>query len=230
MNQFASNPFAGMTSGDQTSGTRHPFLGGDRGEALEGDYKLVIKRVAVRGRQKPYYIIEVLIEESNQPQRPVGMTCSCFIDLTNTDMRGKNISGFIAAAYGVDPTTLEKDSTATPWDGQEWGEYAQWSAGDANPFAERKIGCRVMTTITKNNTEFSVHNWVPYDMMVIPARTFAQPRAVLPQPGIPATGFGQTGAFTPPAPPGAAPQPNPAPQGGFKPGGFSGGSWGGPKQ
>lgn len=227
MNQFAGNPFAGMTSGDQTSGTRHPFLGGDKGEALEGDYKLLVKRVAVRGRQKPYYIIEVQIEESNQPQRPVGMTCSCFIDLTNTDMRGKNISGFISAVFGVDPTTLEKDSAATPWDGQEWGAYAQWSVAEDNPLAERKIGCRVMTTITKNNTEFSVHNWVPYDMMIVPARVFAQPQ---PRPvAVPAAGFGQTGAFTPPAPPGPQPSPAPTP-GGFKPGGgFSGGSWGGPK-
>lgn len=245
MNQFAGNPFAGMTSGDQSSGTRYPFLGGggDNEDPIEGDYKLLIKRVALRGRQKPYYVVEVLIEESNQPQRPVGMMCSCFTDATNVDMRGKNICGFLSAAFGVDPTTLEKDSLTTPWDGQAWADYVPWSYSDENPLAERRVGCRVQTTTTKAGNPFSVHNWVPYDMMIVPARTFAQPRQAPAQQGIPQTGFGQTGAFAPPPPPSqisgggaAGPGPSfaaPAPAqntGGFKPGGFKGGSWGGPQR
>jgi hypothetical protein len=228
---YAMNPFAGMTSGDQSAGTRYPFLGGDKDDPFDGDYKLVIHTTAVRGRNKPFYVIEVEVVESNQPRRPVGMRCSCFIDLTNVDLRGRNISGFISAVYGVDPTTLVKDSTTTPWDGKEWGDYANWSVGGTNPFAGMKVGCRVQTIETKAGNDFSAHNWVPYAQMVVPERTFVQqpPRQAVPQqPQQP-----PQGGFAPPggAAPGAPVPPLPAQQGGFgQPGGqWNGGAWGGPQ-
>jgi hypothetical protein len=218
MNQYAMNPFAGMTSGDQSGFARNPFLGGGENEdPIEGDYKLRLLRVATAQR-KPLYVIETEILESNQPLRPAGMRCVSMIDLANVDLRGRNIAGFLSAVFGHDPTTLQKDSTVTPWDGQTWGEYAAWSVREDNPLAGREVGCRVQPIKTKAGGDFSLHVWVPMQLMTVPARARQQSFAAVPPPpqppGAAPGGFATPGGFTPP---GAAPQPPGAAPGGFVP-------------
>jgi hypothetical protein len=212
---YGQNPFSGITSGDQAGGARYPFLGGDKGDPLNGDYKLNIHQIVIRGRGKPNYIVEVDILESNQPQRPPGMRCVCFIDITNADTRGKHLCGLISSIYGYDPLTLPKDSAVAPWtelvNGQQvnvaWADYIQWSCSEQNPFANRKVGCNVRTTETAAGNDFSLHTWIPYDKMIIPAAapiTVARPVPQMQQPM-----QLQGGGF---APPGSAPGFAPAPQ------------------
>lgn len=219
MNQpYSNNPFAGMTSGDQSIGVRYPYL-------EDGDYKLKIHKAVVRGRSKPFYIIEHEVIESNVPSRPPGMRCCSFIDLSNKDMRGKNVTGFLCAVFGVDPTQLPKDSAVAPWVDQnagrnvEWAEYANWSVQENNPLAGAQVGCRVQTTQTQAGDDFSVHNWTPLAMMtigpVVQPRAPRQQQPQLPQGPAPA-GAGNWG------PPGAGQMPaGGAPQGG---------GWGPPQQ
>lgn len=242
---YGQNPFAGITSGDQAGGARYPFLGGDKGDPLNGDYKLSIHQIVIRGRSKPNYIVEVDILESNQPQRPAGMRCVCFIDIHNADTRGKHLCGLICAIYGYDPLTLPKDSAVAPWtdliNGQQvnvpWDQYIQWSCSDQNPFANRKVGCTVRTIETAQGNDFSLHNWKPFDTMIIPAAApFAvaaaarvaapatpamAPGGFAPPPGAPAPGFGPPAGQQPGfgAPVGPAPGyvPGPVSQQGFQP-------------
>lgn len=228
MNQqgYNQNPFAGMTSGDQSIGVRYPYL-------EDGDYKLKIHKTVVRGRQKPFYIIEHEVIESNVPSRPPGMRCCSFIDLSNKDMRGKNVTGFLCAVFGVDPTQLPKDSVVAPWVDQnagrnvEWAEYANWSVQENNPLAGAQVGCRVVTVQTQaTGDDFSVHQWVPMSLMTIgPVVQRAPKQPQLPSGPAPAgaanwgpPGAGQMpqqpqgGGWGPPGGPAGQPQPQPPQQ------------------
>jgi hypothetical protein len=149
-----SYQFPTLDSGDQSIGARYPFL-------EDGTHRLVIHRIAVRGRSKAMFIIESEVLETNNTECPPGSRRSSFIDLTNADMRGKNIAGFLAAVFGVEPTTLAKGSTTTPWDGRTWTEYAAWSASEQNPLAGRKVDAFVQTIQTQEGSDFSAHNWSP---------------------------------------------------------------------
>lgn len=199
---FRANPFEGMTSGDQSVGERLPFLD-------DGDYKLRIQKTVIRGRDKPYFISELEILDSNVPTRPKGMRCVSFVaDLTNASMRGKNIAGYITAVFGFDPAQLPKDSVVAPWidpsagRNVSWGEYAPWVAGEENPFAGREVGCRVRTILTQETkSEFSQHIWVPIQMMVIPPHPHVSDRKPKSQ-AAPAGAPGATpGAWGPPGGP-----------------------------
>ena len=179
---FNANPFAGMTSGDQT-GSRRPYL-------EDGYYKLLIQankyKPARSGKQ--LYITEVRITASNVAARPVGMECSCFIDMGNMDMRGKNLSALASAVYGFDPKKLPKDSVIAPWNDPQyqrplrWDEYALMSIGDNQPWVGREVGCHVTTIDTKGGGEFSLHEWAPAEGFVIPAPA-PQVQQAAPPPG-----------------------------------------------
>ncbi len=226
--QQGYNPFGDLNSGDQSFGARHPYL-------EEGDYKLLVKRCSTRGRSgKSFFVAEVEVLESNVPSRPAGITCSYFVDLSNIDTRGRHMAGFLASVFGVDPGTLKKDSTTTPWDGRTWTEYAGWSVSEANPLAGRKVGCRVQEIAKKDGDPFSLHTFSPYETMIIPAVRTVTPK-VEPAPADLArmgVGGGAPGFMAPPPMPGAAPQgfgppagfnpaaagaAGPAPLGGFAP-------------
>jgi len=199
-----------INSGDQSFGARLPYL-------VDGDFNLEISKVQIRGRKEPFYIIEVDVLESNAPDRPAGAKCVAMIDLTKVDTRGKHICSFIAAAFGVDPLTLPKNSVSTPWDGQSWNAYMDWTAGEQNPIAKRRVTCNVTTTKTQAGGDFSLHTWSVFDPnKKLPPRVVQQyaPQGAPAQGVFAAPGAPQGGGFQ--APP---PQPNAAPQG-FQQGGF----------
>jgi hypothetical protein len=174
---FAANPFAGLTSGDQTA-VRNPYL-------EEGDYKLKVEGIKFKPARsgKMLYIIEVEIVESNNPNRPPGMRCACFIDMSNRDLAGRHLAGFITAVHGFDPMKLPKDMPTAPWvepatgRQMQWGEYAAYSIQDSNPWAGRPVGCRVTTIEKKDGDDFSLHTWSPAATMVVgPMRPMMQPQ------------------------------------------------------
>jgi hypothetical protein len=199
-----------INSGDQSFGARLPYL-------VDGDFNLEISKVQIRGRKEPFYIVEVDVLESNTPDRPAGAKCVAMIDLTKVDTRGKHICSFIAAAFGYDPLTLPKNSVSTPWDGQSWNDYMNWTSSEQNPLAKRRVRCNVTTTKTQAGGDFSLHTWSVFDPQAkLPPRVVQQyaPQGA-PTPGVfAAPGAPQGGGFQ--APP---PQPNAAPQG-FQQGGF----------
>lgn len=235
MTQYQNNPFAGMTSGDQSIGVRLPYL-------EDGDYKLKIGKVNVitrRKDKKPFYLIETEVVESNVPARPTGMRCTSMIDLSNADMRGKNITGFLCAVFGYDPTVLPKDSLMAPWvdpnarRNVEWAEYANWSVQENNPLAGAMVGCRVTTIQTVGTgDDFSVHQWIPMALMIIGPMQVARPSSsALPQGPAPAGAQN----WGPPAGPGGtvqAPAPaaawGPPPAQGGAPAAPGNGGWGPP--
>lgn len=168
----AGNPFEGMTSGDQSGGARHPYLGGGGkgAESINGDYKLKIvgvKFIKARSSGKPQYIIEVQILESNQAERTVGMTCSIFINLGNRDTGFKHLAAFLASVYGYEPSTLPKDSQLSPW-GMPWMDVAQQSIQPDQPITGQEIGCHVTQIITGDGNPWTLHTFTPAASMVIP--------------------------------------------------------------
>jgi hypothetical protein len=160
-----------------------------------------------RASGKWLFIIETEVRESNNPNRPPGMVCSSFIDLSNRDLAGRHIAGFVTAVHGYDPERLPKDSPVAPWvepatgRQMQWGEYAAHAAHDNNPWAGREVGCTVTTIDTKAGDDFSLHKWKPAATMVVgPMRAAAAP--VAPQAAAPGASWG----VAPGAPPPAAPQ------------------------
>lgn len=236
-----------LSSGDQSQGgARYPFLGGggDGEPPYNGSYKLrIVRQKVTRGQQ---YITEVDILESNQEARPPGMRCSCFIDMKQIDLRGKHVAALVSAIHGVDPQTLPPNTTLAPWPDQNhggrnlsWGEYVDLGAGERNYFAGAEVGCNVVV-INKVRSEglFSLHNWVPIQMMVVPSTPAPAPpmlrAAAPPRMGQGFGGFGQQ--QPPPAGFGQpAPQPNgfggvPVPGYGPPGGGFAPPNFGGAPQ
>jgi hypothetical protein len=166
---YNQNPFAGITSGDQ-SNQRHPFL-------EDGDYKLKISGIKLLNARsgKTHYIIEGDILASNNPLCPPGMRVSCFINMSNKDMASKHCSAFVASVFGHEPASLPKDTPHAPWTdtqtGQQmpWAYYLEMSVSDAQPWVGADAAVNVRTIGTQNGGEFSLHTWHPAATFVIPA-------------------------------------------------------------
>ena len=205
------NPFAGMTSGDQSGSARHPFLSGEKeGDSYNGSYRLKVvglKFLETRAH-KMFYIIEAEIQESNQPDRPPGMVCSVFIDLGNRDTGPKHLAGFLASVFGYDPLQLPKDSPVAPWadpSGQapSWESVAQASIDPSQPLVGRELGCTVVQIKTGQGKPWSLHTWSPIGNFVIPPSV---PPLLFPNP---VKGGAPAGVAPPPGwgpPPAGAPQ------------------------
>lgn len=223
-----SNPFQGMTSGDQSGGARYPFLGssgkGDDAVSFNGDYKLKIvglKFKRTRQSNKPNYIVEAEIMESNQPERPPGMICSIFIDLGNPDTGFRHLAAFLASVYGYEPTKLPKDSQTAPWNDEATGHPAEWMATAMRsiqadqPFVGHEVGCHVTQIILGNGKPWSLHTWVPISALTVPP---SPPPLLIQKTIAPMMGQGgqMAGQMTPQPPPeaiNAQPQQQYAPQG-----------------
>jgi hypothetical protein len=187
-----------MTSGD-ASAQRLPYL-------LDGAFKLRITGIKFKPARtgKQLYFIETEILESNNAQRPVGMRVSSCIDLSNVDMRGPNMSQFIAAVHGFDPSQLQRDSTVAPWADPQtrqpmpWGHYGKESLHESNPWAGREVGVYVETIAKQSDGKpFARHTWVPAARMSVPAAPQMPAPPQGGQPGFPPPQGGQQG-FQPP--------------------------------
>lgn len=206
----AQNPFAMLNNADPTGGSGAPLY-------LDGMYIVRLERIAmVESRKgKTLYIVEGFILQSTCPQRPAGTNAASMIDMSNQDMRDKNLKKFLVAALGGDPRDERHKGPVAP-DGRSWEEHAVASISDRQPFKGIELGVYAHTIQTKSESDFTICDYMPVAMI--------QPRiqAAL------AAGAG--------APPQGAPgvgTPNGAPQGapgGYPPGGPGGQPGYGPPQ
>jgi hypothetical protein len=172
---FAASPFAGLTSGDP-SAQRLPYL-------KDGIYLVAISALRSKpSRQgKQFYIIETEIRQSSNPERPPGMRCASFIDLSNVDTRGTHMAQFISAIYGYDFRQVPAASRLAPWvdpqSGQQmdWSYYGEMSVHDSQPWRGIEVGVHVETINTKANTPYSLHQWMPAAQTVVGAPAAASP-------------------------------------------------------
>jgi hypothetical protein len=212
------SPIGDINSGDQSFGARRPYL-------VDGDYNLEVERCVERGRgAEKSFVIEATVLESNAPERPPGTQVAIFIDMTNTDTRGKHLCAFLASCHGIDPMTLPKNSTATPWDGQPWAGYVVYAYSEQNPYAKRRIHVNAQSIFTREGKPFTLNSYSPYGSKQIGVRNlgpaFGAQQAREQQQQAPAGPPGAAPGFQAPAPqPGGPPAGfgTPAPLGGFQP-------------
>ena len=136
---------------------------GQRGEFFEaGNYHIRISATTiVEARSgKNFYTIESDIIASDNPGMPPGTRATAMIDLTNKDMRDKNMMTFLAAAMGYDPALFPKG--AMPPNGGTWTSLAHETLGPRRPLVGLEMAVRAITRTKRDNTgEYTDLGWLP---------------------------------------------------------------------
>jgi hypothetical protein len=117
---------------------------------LPGQYVVEIAKVAVvEGRKgDEFFVVEGKNIQSNNPERPVGATCSWVVN-TDLDAAPGNIKQFISAAGQCDASEVDEDSVEA-------------SISSDNPLCGEKVSLTVVTIKTKAGNDFSKHVWSQY--------------------------------------------------------------------
>lgn len=176
--QQAEDPFAGLD-------TAMPE--GQRGEFFEeGSFHIRIEKVTViqSRKNKQLYTIECEVIQSDCPEQPAGTRCTGMVDLSNRDMRDKNLLTFLSACMGYDPGTFARGTL--PPVGGSWSNLARMTVGADQPLRGRELAVRVVARETRAGGEFTDLGWLPKHMLAIGAM-----RAPKPVENEPGAAFGQ---------------------------------------
>jgi hypothetical protein len=132
---------------------------------LHGIYKVEVLEVKLlRSRKREdLYIVEVLILESDNPERKPGMKASWVVNLKQDAALG-NIKGFLGSALGVDPYDAEALKEAFLENGKDTTEaVAEQSVSADNPLKGTALKLTCINKKTKAGMDFTVHTWEPVD-------------------------------------------------------------------
>jgi hypothetical protein len=142
------DPFAEIDKAD-AAGARNPYL-------LPGKYLLKTKKLAVfmSREKKLLFLAEFLIEQSNNPDRPEGMTVSWLTPMVS-DMGPVNIKRLIAALNGIATDDPRANTEIT-------GEVTKFAVSDDQPLKDTQVWAEAANIVTKKKQEeFLVVNWAP---------------------------------------------------------------------
>jgi len=145
--QSRNDPFAEIDN-VTTQGQRNPYL-------LAGLYLLQIQRtILFESREhKLFFLAELLIVESDNPERPPGMLCSWMTDMRK-DMGPINVKRLLAAALDYDVESDEANEQIT-------SDVARFAVSDAQPLRQREIYAQASDTTTRDNKPFLAVKWIP---------------------------------------------------------------------
>ena len=149
---------------------------GQRGEFFEeGSFHIRIdKTTMIKSRKgKTLYTIETEVIASDCPEQPAGTRCTAMIDMSNRDMRDKNLLNFLAAVMGYDPGTFARGTL--PPVGGSWSNLARLTLGNDQPLRGRELAVRVVTRDTRGGGEFNDLGWLPKHMLAIGAMRAPKP-------------------------------------------------------
>jgi len=141
-------------------------VGQSRCYFLPGEYLVQIKRVLYKdGRNGRFYIVECLILESEQADRPRGTMASWLQKMSGnaSEVALGAIKGFLAACYGVDPNNKAAvGDIFTDAQGQDVSTAAaELSVSDENPMAGVVVRVRATQGQKKDGGAFTYHDWSP---------------------------------------------------------------------
>lgn len=147
-NDNADDNIFGSIDNADARGQRNPYL-------TDGNYLLQIKGCTLKKARtkRNFYLVEFTILESDNEERPAGMTVTWMTDVDN-DMGPINIKRFLAAAAGIDPNSEEANKEIT-------SKVAMLSVSSDQPLAGAQIYVNVQTVTTKAGSNFSEHRWQP---------------------------------------------------------------------
>lgn len=139
--------FAAIDEAD-AKGQRNPYL-------LKGQYLLQVQHIELKkARDKTvYYLVELKILWSDNPDRPEGMTVT-WMPKTSSDMGPINIKRFLAACYGIEPNSDQANSEITR-------DVAAMSVSPEQPCTGIQVQAQCDDTTTRDGNPFLVVNWIP---------------------------------------------------------------------
>jgi hypothetical protein len=149
---------------------------GQRGEFFEeGSFHVRIEKTTVINSRKgkALYTIECEVTASDCPEQPAGTRCTAMVDLSNKDMRDKNLLTFLAAVMGYDPGTFPRGTL--PPVGGSWSNLARMTVGPEQPLRGRELAVRVVQRETRAGGEFNDLGWLPKQMLAIGAMRAPKP-------------------------------------------------------
>jgi hypothetical protein len=189
---------------------------GQRGEFFEeGSFHVRIEKTTmIKSRKgKTLYTIECEVTASDSPEQPAGTRCTAMVDMSNKDMRDKNLLNFLAAVMGYDPGTFPRG--ALPPVGGSWSNLARLTLGNDQPLRGRELAVRVVQRETRAGGEFNDLGWLPKPMLAIGAMRAPKP-AEAPTVGS-QQGWGASNGSPNGAAPGWGPKPGAGPAGAWVP-------------
>lgn len=161
---------------DPFSGLDTAMPEGQRGEFFEeGSFHVRIEKTSMitSRKGKTLYTIETEVITSDCPEQPAGTRCTAMVDMSNKDMRDKNLLNFLAAVMGYDPGTFARGTL--PPVGGSWSNLARITLGADQPLRGRELAVRVVTRDTRSGGEFNDLGWLPKHMLAIGAMRAPKP-------------------------------------------------------
>lgn len=161
---------------DPFSGLDTAMPEGQRGEFFEeGSFHVRIEKTTLitSRKGKTLYTIETEVIASDCPEQPAGTRCTAMVDMSNKDMRDKNLLNFLAAVMGYDPGTFARGTL--PPVGGSWSNLARMTLGNDQPLRGRELAVRVVTRDTRSGGEFNDLGWLPKHMLAIGAMRAPKP-------------------------------------------------------
>lgn len=141
------DPFAAVDTVD-AQGQRNPYL-------LEGQYLLKVERIELKvSRDRvQYYLVELSVVYSDNPERPQGMMVTWMTKLFS-DMGPINVKRFLAALYGIDPNSEQANTEIT-------SDVAKLSVSPEQPCVGMMIQAQCQMIETRANQPFLQVSWRP---------------------------------------------------------------------
>lgn len=134
-----------------------------------GKYRVKINAVKwVRGQLKEWFVVEMTILQSNNPEIPIHSERSWTVSMESSNvMRWPNIKMFIAAASGVDGTLdnstqlIEKTWTDLDGSGVSWSldKIMDELVVGQNALGGMEMDLECVEVTTKSGDPFTKHNW-----------------------------------------------------------------------
>lgn len=134
-----------------------------------GLYEVEVKAVKLQPSSRDsriFFIVETRITKSNNPERPVGSSCSQVIDY-GKQMGPVNVKAFLAALLEVDPgsATLNEDLRAA-WKEMTGNEDSvvqilEAVVGPDQPCAGAELRLECVHTRKRDGGIFTKHTWAP---------------------------------------------------------------------
>jgi hypothetical protein len=136
----------------------------ERGVYLKGGFigTVEIERTLVKHTRSSgdAFIVEMRVIKSNMDEHPVGQKVSWFQKLQDKDVALPAIKEWAAACAGYQVTQKEEIKTEVDPVLKEMMEIATDNPDD-NDFTGIRLHVETNQILTKNNREFTRHNWAP---------------------------------------------------------------------
>lgn len=115
-----------------------------------GEYLVTVNSIKfLDGYKARFFIVECLVDESDNPNCVAGRSYSYVINLDRKETGPGNVKAFLAQALGEDPENEEIN----------WGALAQKACSEENPMGGLQLKLSAFERKTKEGGTYTVHKF-----------------------------------------------------------------------